>query len=76
MCKSFSFSDHVQIKTTHYVARTKNPKWNVCTEVVVGDFTKAMLSFIVYDWDGTSTSEDDFLGSAHMILSKVNIMNR
>ncbi len=29
-----------QIKTTHYINRTKNPKWEVSKEVVVGDFTK------------------------------------
>ena len=30
-----------------------------------------MLSFIVYDWDGHNASEDDFLGSAHILLTKV-----
>ncbi|KAK2187826.1 hypothetical protein NP493_153g05007 [Ridgeia piscesae] len=29
-----------------------------------------MLSFIVYDWDGRDASQDDFLGSAYVILSQ------
>jgi hypothetical protein len=33
-----------------------------------------MLSFIVYDWDGRNASEDDFLGSAHLILSQVRLI--
>ncbi len=31
-----------------------------------------MLSFLVYDWDGHHASEDDFLGSAYIVLSQVN----
>ena len=30
-----------------------------------------MLSFLVYDWDGHNASEDDFLGSAYVVLSQV-----
>lgn len=33
---------------------------------------QTMLSFIVYDWDGRDASQDDFLGSAYVILSQVN----
>lgn len=33
---------------------------------------QTMLSFIVYDWDGRNASEDDFLGSAHILLSQVS----
>ncbi len=29
-----------QIKTTHYVCRTRHPSWEVSTEIIVGDFTK------------------------------------
>ena len=71
-------NDHIQfvsvllkMKTTHYVARTKNPSWDVSTEFIVGDYTHTMLSFTVYDWDGRSVSDDDFLGSAHLLLAKV-----
>ena len=32
---------------------------------------QTMLSFIVYDWDGRDASQDDFLGSAYVILSEV-----
>ena len=31
-----------------------------------------MLSFLVYDWDGHNASEDDFLGSAYIVLSPVS----
>ena len=32
---------------------------------------QTMMSFLVYDWDGRHASEDDFLGSAYMVLSEV-----
>ena len=35
------------------------------------DFKQTMLSFLVYDWDGQSAAEDDFLGSAHICLTLV-----
>lgn len=59
-----------KLKCTHYVPRTRNPKWEVSSEVIVKDISKAVLSFVVYDWDGRSISEDDFLGSAHVLLSQ------
>ena len=31
------------------------------------------MSFLVYDWDGRHASEDDFLGSAYMVLSEVGL---
>ncbi len=31
-----------------------------------------MLSFLVYDWDGHNASEDDFLGSAYIVLNPVS----
>ena len=33
---------------------------------------QTMMSFLVYDWDGRHASEDDFLGSAYMVLSEVS----
>ena len=60
------------MKTTHYVTETKNPQWDVSTEIIVSDFTHSLLYFILYDWDGTSPSEDDFLGSASLVLSKAS----
>ena len=62
----------VQIKTTHYVKETRNPGWDVSTECIVTDYTRTVLYFILYDWDGSSPSEDDFLGSAHMCLARVS----
>ncbi|ELT88133.1 hypothetical protein CAPTEDRAFT_221179 [Capitella teleta] len=38
--------------------------------VVYSNGKKTMLSFIVYDWDGRNASEDDFLGSSHLLLSQ------
>ena len=37
----------------------------------MGDYMRTILYFILYDWDGASPSEDDFLGSAHLVLNKV-----
>ena len=41
---------------------------NVCSLVCVFQST---YSFFVYDWDGTNTIDDDFLGVAHLSLRKV-----
>ena len=32
------------MKTTHYVCRTKNPDWEVSTELLVADYTKVNLA--------------------------------
>ena len=31
-----------QIKTTHYINRTKNPTWDVSVEFTVADFSKVI----------------------------------
>lgn len=41
---------------------------NVCSLVCIFQNT---YSFFVYDWDGTNTIDDDFLGVAHLSLRKV-----
>jgi len=33
---------------------------------------QCQLSFYVFDWDGTSSLNDDFLGSAHYKMSEVS----
>lgn len=58
-----------RIKTTHYICRTRNPQWNSSVDIIVSDFTKTTLSFLVYDWDGHGSSEDDFLGLADLALT-------
>ena len=34
-------------------------------------FLQCTYSFFVYDWDGTNTVNDDFLGVTHLNLQKV-----
>ncbi|CAD5125249.1 DgyrCDS13491 [Dimorphilus gyrociliatus] len=58
-----------RIKTTHYICRTRNPQWNSSVDVIVSDYTKTTLSFLVYDWDGHGSSEDDFLGLSDLTLT-------
>ncbi|ESP01610.1 hypothetical protein LOTGIDRAFT_238227 [Lottia gigantea] len=64
------FSDRRRVFTTPYVPQTRNPRWERGVEFFVRDFTKTNLSFFVFDWDGTNTIDDDFLGSAHFSLSE------
>ncbi|XP_025104942.1 tricalbin-3-like isoform X2 [Pomacea canaliculata] len=64
------FCDRRRLLTTPYVMDTRNPRWESWVEFFVGDFTKSTLSFFVFDWDGTNTIDDDFLGVAHLSLSK------
>ena len=42
--KSYFLLIILQIKTTHYVCKTRNPSWEVSTEIIVGDFTKVRLA--------------------------------
>ncbi|XP_064601756.1 uncharacterized protein LOC135467816 isoform X3 [Liolophura sinensis] len=64
------FCDRSRVLTTPYVAQTRNPKWESNVEFFVRNFSKMSLSFYVYDWDGTSVIDDDFLGSAHLSLTR------
>ncbi|XP_033734634.1 extended synaptotagmin-1-like isoform X2 [Pecten maximus] len=64
------FCDRRRVMTTPYIPRTRNPHWEKSVEFFTGDYTKMNLSFYVFDWDGTSTIDDDFLGSAHLSLKE------
>ncbi|XP_021363812.1 extended synaptotagmin-1-like isoform X2 [Mizuhopecten yessoensis] len=64
------FCDRRRVMTTPYIPRTRNPHWEKSVEFFTGDYTKMNLSFYVFDWDGSSTIDDDFLGSAHLSLKE------
>ncbi|BFZ08015.1 hypothetical protein BsWGS_11054 [Bradybaena similaris] len=64
------FCNRKRVLTTPFVPRTRNPHWESWVEFFVADYTRSPLSFFVYDWDGTNTLNDDFLGSAHISLSE------
>lgn len=64
------FCNRRRLLTTPYVTATRNPRWESAVEFFVGDFTQNTYSFFVYDWDGTNTVDDDFLGVAHLNLLK------
>ncbi|XP_055957357.1 uncharacterized protein LOC126821662 isoform X2 [Patella vulgata] len=64
------FSDRRRIFTTPYIPETRNPRWETGVEFFVSNVAKTNLSFFVFDWDGTNTIDDDFLGSAHFSLSE------
>ncbi|KAL8611006.1 hypothetical protein ACOMHN_042622 [Nucella lapillus] len=64
------FCNRRRLLTTPYVPATRNPRWESWVEFFVGDFTQSTYSFFVFDWDGSSTINDDFLGVAHLSLRK------
>ncbi|CAG5128727.1 unnamed protein product, partial [Candidula unifasciata] len=64
------FCNRKRVLTTPFVPRTRNPRWESWVEFFVADYTQSPLSFFVYDWDGTNTLNDDFLGSTHISLSE------
>ncbi|XP_076463535.1 extended synaptotagmin-1-like isoform X2 [Babylonia areolata] len=64
------FCNRRRLLTTPYVPVTRNPRWESWVEFFVGDFTQSTYSFFVFDWDGSSTINDDFLGVAHLSLLK------
>ncbi|XP_052272099.1 extended synaptotagmin-1-like isoform X2 [Dreissena polymorpha] len=64
------FCDRRRVLTTPYLAQTLNPRWESHAEFFVKDFSQCNLSFYVFDWDGTNSMDDDFLGSAHHAMSE------
>ncbi|KAK7451362.1 hypothetical protein BaRGS_00039834, partial [Batillaria attramentaria] len=64
------FSNRRRLLTTPYVPASRNPRWESWVEFFVGDFTQNTYSFFVFDWDGSNTIDDDFLGVAHLSLRK------
>ncbi|XP_052057685.1 uncharacterized protein LOC127698326 isoform X3 [Mytilus californianus] len=65
-----AFCDRRRLLTTPFVKNTLTPRWDSSVEFFVKDFTNVMLSFYVFDWDGTNIIEDDFLGSAFSTVSE------
>ncbi|XP_055878797.1 uncharacterized protein LOC106052623 isoform X3 [Biomphalaria glabrata] len=64
------FCDRKRVLTTPFIPRTRNPHWESWVEFFVRDYTMSSFSFFVYDWDGTNTINDDFLGSVHFRMSE------
>lgn len=64
------FSNRRRLLTTPYVMTTRNPRWESWVEFFVGDYSQSTFSFFVFDWDGSNTIDDDFLGVAHLSLRK------
>ncbi|XP_053395877.1 uncharacterized protein LOC123544970 isoform X2 [Mercenaria mercenaria] len=64
------FCDRRRVLTTPYILQNRNPSWQSQTEFFVRDFSQCQLSFYVFDWDGTNTIDDDFLGSAMYAMSE------
>nr|XP_006815506.1 PREDICTED: uncharacterized protein LOC102802144 [Saccoglossus kowalevskii] len=64
------FNNRQKVKTTHYICQTLNPKWEYSMEFFVADYTAATISFLVYDWDGRKITDNDFLGSCNLSLTK------
>ncbi|XP_060558293.1 uncharacterized protein LOC132718594 [Ruditapes philippinarum] len=64
------FCDRRRVLTTPYILQNRNPSWQSQTEFFVRDFSQCQLSFYVFDWDGTNTINDDFLGSAMHAMSE------
>ncbi|XP_059178126.1 uncharacterized protein LOC131957377 isoform X2 [Physella acuta] len=64
------FCDRRRVLTTPFVPRTRNPRWESWVEFFVADYSRSSLSFFLYDWDGTNTINDDFLGSVHVKMSE------
>ncbi|XP_070578494.1 uncharacterized protein [Ptychodera flava] len=64
------FNNRQKVKTTHYICQTLNPKWESSMEFFVADYTTTAISFLVYDWDGRKITDNDFLGSCNLPLTK------
>ncbi|XP_053973613.1 uncharacterized protein LOC128873790 isoform X2 [Hylaeus volcanicus] len=64
------FNNRKKVKTTHYVRSTTSPCWESRTQFLVQDYTQVSLSFVVYSWNISKSSDSDMLGLAILSLSQ------
>jgi hypothetical protein len=68
---SLTFSNFMQVKTTHYLCGTAHPQWESRAQFLVGNFTQVSLSFVVCSWSPNTTAVTDLLGLATFRISQV-----
>ncbi|XP_043263343.1 tricalbin-3-like isoform X4 [Colletes gigas] len=66
------FNNRKKVKTTHYVRSSTSPCWESRAQFLVQDYTQVSLSFVVYSWNISKSTDSDMLGLAILSLSQEN----
>nr|XP_034188727.1 tricalbin-1-like isoform X2 [Osmia lignaria] len=64
------FNNRKKVKTTHYVRNTTSPCWETRAQFLVQDYTQVSLSFVVYSWNISKSTDTDMLGLAILSLNQ------
>ncbi|XP_066593483.1 uncharacterized protein [Prorops nasuta] len=64
------FNNRRKVKTTHYIRGSTSPCWESRAQFLVQDYTQVSLSFVVYSWNISKSSDTDMLGLAMLSLSQ------
>ncbi|XP_076376389.1 uncharacterized protein LOC117225022 isoform X1 [Megalopta genalis] len=64
------FNNRKKVKTTHYIRGTNSPCWESRAQFLVQDYTQVSLSFVVYSWNISKSTDSDMLGLAILSLSQ------
>ncbi|XP_076303310.1 uncharacterized protein LOC143221730 isoform X2 [Lasioglossum baleicum] len=64
------FNNRKKVKTTHYIRGTTSPCWESRAQFLVQDYTQVSLSFVVYSWNISKSTDSDMLGLAILSLSQ------
>ncbi|XP_076387531.1 uncharacterized protein LOC100880539 isoform X3 [Megachile rotundata] len=64
------FNNRKKVKTTHYVRNTTSPCWESRTQFLVQDYTQVSLSFVIYSWNISKSTDSEMLGLAILSLNQ------
>ncbi|XP_076236391.1 uncharacterized protein LOC143180510 [Calliopsis andreniformis] len=64
------FNNRKKVKTTHYIRSTTSPCWESRAQFLVQDYTQVSLSFVVYSWNISKSTDSDMLGLAILSLTQ------
>ncbi|CAM1331331.1 Uncharacterised protein g10548 [Pycnogonum litorale] len=60
-----------KIRTTHYICDSENPSWESTVEFLVTDYTQAVMTFVICNWNGETVSSDtDLVGFCSFTLPR------
>ncbi|XP_017880570.1 uncharacterized protein LOC108625242 isoform X2 [Ceratina calcarata] len=64
------FNNRKKVKTTHYIRNTTSPSWESRAQFLVQDYSQVSLSFVIYSWNISKSTDSDMLGLAIFSLSQ------
>uniref|UniRef100_T1JGR7 C2 domain-containing protein n=1 Tax=Strigamia maritima TaxID=126957 RepID=T1JGR7_STRMM len=62
------FCNRKKMKTSHFVCKSCNPKWETSVEFLVADYLEMVLSFAICNWDTNKMVDSDLLGIGSLAM--------